>query len=460
MNIFFEMLCSLTVAGSIVAVCMLALRLIPVSVFPTKWLYRLGKLALLFYLFPVSLGLSWLVDFAFPPASTVPSTEYGASSGLLAGPLIPEQTISVTTAWFLLCIWGIGFIGFSAWQVYCYRRFLNELSSTRTPVLCQSEAAIQLPLIKEALGLKSNITLAHSTIVRSPILVGLFKPTIYLPPENTVKMDIKMVIHHELVHLKHQDLWVKALTLGVSALHWFNPLIHMIRRDIHTWSELACDEDVVREMSHEERRRYGETILNVMAGTKKMPAQFCSSLSGEGKQLKRRLMNMFNVKKLKKKHWMLSMGALLLIIGVSTSTAVWASNHTVKVEAEATEPVPVPSVSETAEIVASPVPAGVSESVTAPAASVKPELVALPEDETSEDVPAPSSVEPSEGEVAEPATVPSIAGSTENSSEIVAVPSEDKASETATVPSPASSSEMVALTGDKVSVTVPAPSEK
>ncbi len=456
MNIFFEILCSLTVAGSIVAVCILALRLLPVAVFPTKWLYRLGKMALLFYLFPVSLGLSWLLGFAFPPASTVPSTEHATSSSLLAGPFIPEQTISVTTAWFLLCVWGIGVIGFSAWQVYCYRRFLNELSRTRTPVLCHSEAAIQLPLLKKTLGLKGNVTLAHSTVVRSPILVGLFKPTIYLPPENTVKMDIKMVIHHELVHLKHQDLWVKALTLGVSALHWFNPLIHMIRRDIHTWSELACDEDVVKEMSYEERRRYGETILNVMAGTKKMPAQFCSSLSGEGKQLKRRLMNMFNVKKLKKKHWMLSMGALLLITGVSTSTAVWASNHTVKVEAKATEAVPVPSVSETPEIVASPDTAGVSEAVTAPAASEKPEIVAIPEDEVSENVPAPSSVEPSEAQVVESATIPSLAGP----SEMVALPSEDKASEAATVPSPASSSEMAALPADQVSEAVLVPSKK
>src|SRR6478735_9355188 len=132
MNIFFEILCSLTVAGSIVSVCILALRLIPISVFPTKWLYRLGKLALLFYLFPVSLGLSRLLDIAFQTTSTIPGTENAAASGVVAGTFIPEQTISVTTAWFLLCVWGIGVIGFSAWQVYCYRRFLNELSRTRT----------------------------------------------------------------------------------------------------------------------------------------------------------------------------------------------------------------------------------------------------------------------------------------------------------------------------------------
>lgn len=152
MNIFFEILCSLTVAGSIVSVCILALRLIPVSVFPTKWLYRLGKLAILFYLFPVSLGLSWLLDIAFQTTSTIPGTENAATSGVLAGTFIPEQTISVTTAWFLLCVWGIGVIGFSAWQAYCYRRFLNELSRTRTPVLCHSEAICTATINQRGFG--------------------------------------------------------------------------------------------------------------------------------------------------------------------------------------------------------------------------------------------------------------------------------------------------------------------
>lgn len=151
---------------------------------------------------------------------------------------------------------------------------------------------------------------------------------------------------------------------------------------------------------------------------------------------------MFNVKKLKKKHWMLSMGALLLITGVSTSTAVWASNHTVKVEAHATEAVPVPSTDGSSEIVAPPNKVGISEAVTAPSTSETPEIVALPEDEVSEAVPVPSVTVPS-------TTVPS---TTE--------PSEAKVVESATVPFTGESPEMVALPGDKVSVTVPAPSEK
>ena len=141
-----------------------------------------------------------------------------------------------------------------------------------------------------------------------------------------------MIIHHELIHLKRKDLWIKALTLGVSILHWFNPLAHILRKEIHTWSELSCDEEVVKEMSYADRKRYGETILNVMTESRSFPIQFSSSLSGDGKQLKRRLTIMLNAKKLKKKTLYLTIAAALLIAVISTTAAAWASNNTPKVE--------------------------------------------------------------------------------------------------------------------------------
>lgn len=311
MNIILELLLTLTVAGSAVVACILVLRIIPINAFPTKWRYGISKMAVGFYLLPVVLGMQWispLVTFnateTAPIVNELPSTVQHALpnpySRINPVQLIPEQTISANVALPLIILWAIGAIAFAAWQMYCYRRFLKKLEHTRTNVPISSEAAKQLPFIKEALNVKSNVRLAYSSIIRSPVLVGLRKPTIYLPIENTVNMD--MVIRHELIHLKRKDLWVKAFTLLASALHWFNPLVYILRKEIHTWSELSCDEEVVKEMSYAERKRYGETILNVMVGSRNLPVQFCASLSGDGKQLKRRLMMMLNVKKQKRKH--------------------------------------------------------------------------------------------------------------------------------------------------------------
>ncbi|MGW8822956.1 M56 family metallopeptidase [Paenibacillus lautus] len=362
MNTILELLLTLTVAGSAVVACILVLRIVFVNTFPTKWRYGIGKMAVVFYLLPVVLGIHWISPlFTFSAAATVPivnelpSTEQHALPGPYSGtglePLIPAKTISVNVALPLIVLWALGAIAFAAWQMYCYRRFLKKLEHSRVTVPISSEAAKQLSFIKEALGVKSSVGLAHSSIIRSPVLVGLWKPTIYLPIENTVNMD--MVIRHELIHLKRKDLWVKAFTLGASALHWFNPLVHILRKDLHVWSELSCDEEVVKEMSYAERKRYGETILSVMAGSRNLPVQFIASLSGDGKQLKRRLMMMLNVKKQKKKTMYLTLTAVFLVAVISTSAAAWASSNTPKVieneeshaEAQPTEAAPraVPS---------------------------------------------------------------------------------------------------------------------
>jgi len=358
MNTILELLFTLTVAGSAVVACILGLRIVFINTFPTKWRYGIGKMAVVFYLLPAVLGIQWISPlFTFNAAATVPivnelpSTVQHALPGPYTGtglvPLIPAKTISVNVALPLIVLWALGAVAFAAWQMYCYRRFLKKLEHSRVTVPISSEVSKQLSFIKEALAVKSSVGLAYSSMIRSPVLVGLWKPTIYLPVENTVNMD--MVIRHELIHLKRKDLWVKAFTLGASALHWFNPLVHILRKDLHIWSELSCDEEVVKEMSYAERKRYGETILSVMAGSRNLPVQFIASLSGDGKQLKRRLMMMLKVKKHKKKTMYLTLTAVFLVAIISTSAAAWASSNTPRVEshskAQPTETAPkaVPS---------------------------------------------------------------------------------------------------------------------
>lgn len=339
MSKILELLVSLSVAGSTVVVFILLLRLIPPDVLPAKWRYAIGKMAVGFYLLPIALVIQWLWPLFIPkqtatvPISGLPASAQQTQPDLTTG-AIPELNLSANTALIFLSIWGTGALVFAIWQVYCYRKFIKKLQQTRSPVPENSEAAKQLTLMKEALGMQSNVQLAYSSVIRSPVLVGLWKPTIYLPMENLPNVDIGMVIHHELIHLKRKDLWVKATAVAASALHWFNPFVHILRKGIHTWSELSCDEEVVKGMSHAERKRYGETILNVMVGSRGMPVRFCASLSGDGKQLKRRLNMMLNVKKLKKHTVIITAAAVIAVGAIGTSTAVWAAKKTPEVRTD------------------------------------------------------------------------------------------------------------------------------
>ncbi|WP_063565004.1 M56 family metallopeptidase [Paenibacillus sp. O199] len=336
MDTILVLLSTLTVAGSVVVAFILSLRLAPFQVIPAKWRFGIGKMALVLYLLPIFLVFNWIFSL-FTSSTTVNELPLNVQQVLPGAfnptPAIQVQTISANVALALICLWVIGVIAFAAWQTYCYHRFLKTLKLTRTIVPKNSEVAMLLPVIKENLGLKREVRLAYSTLIRSPFLIGLRKPTIYLPLKNSESVDIGMVFHHELIHLKRKDLWIKALILVARALHWFNPLVHMLSKDIHTWSELSCDEEVVKGMTLADRKRYGETILNVVAGSRNLPIQFCSSLSGDGKQLKRRLTFMLNVKNVNKKTFVIAISTLFVVGAVSTVTTAWASSNTPRVVA-------------------------------------------------------------------------------------------------------------------------------
>ncbi|QLG40724.1 peptidase M56 [Paenibacillus sp. E222] len=336
MNTILVLLSTLTVAGSVVVAFILLLRLVPFQVFPAKWRFGIGKMALGLYLLPIFLAFNWMFSL-FPSSNTVNELPINAQHVIPGSfnptPAIQVQTISANVALVFICLWVIGAIAFAAWQTYCYHRFIKTLKLTRTSVPMTSEIAMLLLVIKENLGLKSEVRLAYSAMIRSPFLIGLRKPTIYLPLKNSANVDISMVFHHELIHLKRKDLWIKALILVARALHWFNPLVHMLSKDIHTWSELSCDEEVVKGMTLADRKRYGETILNVVAGSRNLPIQFCSSLSGDGKQLKRRLTFMLNVKNVNKKTFVVAISTLFVVAAISTVTTAWASSNTPRVVA-------------------------------------------------------------------------------------------------------------------------------
>ncbi|WP_340023500.1 M56 family metallopeptidase [Paenibacillus sp. FSL K6-1096] len=438
-NILLNLLISLAVAGSVVTISIHALGRLSTGRFPARWRYGLIKLALIFYTFPIALVLLRVSEHLSSPhvAASVQNTQTGRLTGNIAESFQPAMfTLTRSTAYILLGIWAAGAISFAAWQWYAYRRFTRALERTRTMIPEDSGTAILLRSIKEQLGLTSSVKLAYSPAARSPFLAGLWKPVIYLPEQSPDKLDMEMVLRHELVHLKRKDLWIKAVSLFVRTIHWYNPLVHTIPEELHTWSELTCDQVVVQEMTHAERKRYGGTILQVMAGTTGPPGSFHASLSGDGQQLQRRLAHMLNVKKLNRQTLFLSITAALLIAGISTSTAALASKVTPQVVAEPqnedsriiaseiapsksseggiTEPVqvsgtqpaessliPVPDNTAGQPV---PVPAESAESVTVPAAQPLPELVA--DSAESVLVPVPEGSPSQSDSVLVPAPVP------------------------------------------------------
>lgn len=345
MSNLLSILVAASAAGSVVVGLMLLLRPVTARIFSARWQYRIGKMAIAFFLIPVSLLVGRLTlpqpavqNHYLEPAVIQKAIQPNGFVGAMDALMEKHLPLEVIEA--ILFIWLLGAIVYAAWHVYVYRRFSRELRAHNIPIPEDAETFTLLSACKTTLGIRGQVKLMHNGKVPSPMLVGLLRPVILLPTSNLRAMDLKLVLTHELTHLKGKDLWVKILALAAATLHWFNPLVHVLRKDVSTWSELSCDEAVASEMSYEERKRYGEAVLNTLDMRADMATAFCSSLCGSRKYLKRRLIRMLNVKKAKKHILVLAVATILAIGSLGTAAAVYAASNAPKPTGERHTPPP------------------------------------------------------------------------------------------------------------------------
>ena len=96
--------------------------------------------------------------------------------------------------------------------------------------------------------------------VKSPFILGVFRPVIYLP-SSLSGQTYEMVKAHETAHIRRFDHWWKPLGFALLAVYWFNPACWiayiLLCRDI----EEACDEKVIRDKGREYAAAYSEALL-------------------------------------------------------------------------------------------------------------------------------------------------------------------------------------------------------
>jgi beta-lactamase regulating signal transducer with metallopeptidase domain len=154
----------------------------------------------------------------------------------------------------------------------------------------------------------SHIRLACSSNVTTPVLIGIIHPVMVLPQfayvRNQMENELKNILRHELTHYRRKDILYKWFVVAVTSLHWFNPFMVLVRKEIGKACELSCDEAVISNMSTVEMRQYGNTLLTFSAA-KKYPAGIPATTLSEGKaELKERLVSIMKYRK--KSAWLIS----------------------------------------------------------------------------------------------------------------------------------------------------------
>jgi beta-lactamase regulating signal transducer with metallopeptidase domain len=161
------------------------------------------------------------------------------------------------------------------------------------------------------------INIIISPNVTTPALIGLFKPVIVLPDIQFSEKMLSMILRHEIIHYKRKDIPVKFAVMFINAIHWFNPVMYIIKRRINALCELSCDEAMTAEMNMDERKTYGNMILDFLHyGNEQQRTTLISNLCNTKTKIKRRLIVILQTKRPRKIICLLSVITAMMLIGV------------------------------------------------------------------------------------------------------------------------------------------------
>ena len=174
---------------------------------------------------------------------------------------------------------------------------------------------ISLSEIGEYTNRKINVRVWES--IASPFMTGVIKPTLILPKTELSSEQLHNILCHEMTHFKRRDILYKCFAEFVKCVHWFNPVIWYVTRQIATECEISCDIAVTKNMSDSEEMSYINTILSLLPTGKSKQLPLTTQMASSKKILKRRFIMIKNKKTTSR--FMSVMSAVIAVVMLSTT---------------------------------------------------------------------------------------------------------------------------------------------
>jgi beta-lactamase regulating signal transducer with metallopeptidase domain len=175
-----------------------------------------------------------------------------------------------TTGQILLFLWLAGALFFVirfGRQVLCARRLARRTTSVSHPRL-----AMLLAEAKSSLRIRHDVAVRQSSNVDIPLVTGILHPVILLPASASewTEVELRIVLLHELAHVRRADIAVRAVAMIACAIHWFNPFVWVLAWLSTRDAELAADDLVL--YAGVRPSTYADALLNLAGSVFRFPA--------------------------------------------------------------------------------------------------------------------------------------------------------------------------------------------
>ena len=405
MSSLLQLVLSLSLGGSLLALLVLGLRLVLGRRLPSAFYYYAWMLVLLRLVFPLP-GFLGSGPETEVPSSPAPSSQYSFSGPSVnesrearvgdlpmaenggenitfidevysppafvesngqeisqvpaakPRPLLPSLAAArdalfdfvgslVRTPSFWLWLWAAGAAVSLLWYVGGYLLFSRALRRT----MCRA-SLFERQQFRES-GAPVRLRLFRSGAVGTPMLMGLLHPVLVLPDRDYSQEMLINIFRHELTHYRRGDLIFKWFAVLVSAIHWFNPIVHIVRRELDRSCEMSCDEKLLRHMDSRSKRSYGETLLSLAAAGSLPRRLVATTFATEKRNLRERLEQIMKYRPMSRAGLALLLAATLLLCGCAgalgpnsgqeSEPSTDTSGSTAPAESSAPSPSPIPT---------------------------------------------------------------------------------------------------------------------
>ena len=242
---------------------------------------------------PISTDTIHVAPMAFPGG---PFVQANNLQDITTAIPVKELSLRWPVSPLMVCIliWGIVAAIVFAYQIKRYSWFANTISRWSEPVKDEFSLSIFRD-VKEKLGLgNKKIEFRICEFTNSSLLTGFLQPVVVLPKKQFEADELELILHHELIHYKRRDLYVKFLSALAVSIHWFNPIVHWMTALMQADMEASCDEIVLQGEGDENRRFYAELMIKMMSGRRSEGSILSTCFYGGKRSVKKRLITILN----------------------------------------------------------------------------------------------------------------------------------------------------------------------
>ena len=174
----------------------------------------------------------------------------------------------------------------------------------------------------DAIGVGRQPVLKEVEGLTVPAVSGIRRPAICLPMgsiEELSRSELRLVLRHELAHVKRRDGFVLTLCLLIRALHWLNPMAWLIVARIRHYMEQSADEIALQTYQGINSTDYGHLLLKFATGSPQPQNLAAIGLlfSSTGRRLARRI-DMLDGSE-RRNHWLAKIAAIAAVITLAVT---------------------------------------------------------------------------------------------------------------------------------------------